>query len=47
MRQIVLLAVVATIAVLSGFYLVQGRNATAQPKDQTSTQDSRSAIYLA
>lgn len=46
-RQIVLLAVVATIAVLSGFYLVQGRNATAQPKDQTSTQDSRSAIYLA
>ena len=38
MRQIVLLALVATIAALSGFYLVQGRNAAAQPKGQTSVQ---------
>jgi hypothetical protein len=47
MRQIALLAVIATTTALPGFYLAQERNATAQPKDQTSVQDSRSAIYLA
>jgi hypothetical protein len=47
MRQIVLSAALATITALFGFYLVQERNATAQPTDQTSIQDSRSVIYLA
>ena len=47
MRQFLLLTATATIAALSGFYLLQERNATAQPKDQTSIQDSRSAITLA
>lgn len=47
MRQIALLAVVATIAALSGFYLVQERNAAAQPNGQISVQDSRATIFLA
>jgi hypothetical protein len=47
MRQITLLATVTAIGALSGLYLVQERNATAQPKDQASVQDSRVAITLA
>ena len=46
MRKIAVLALAATITAPSGLYLVQERNAMAQPKDQTLIEDSRSAIYL-